>query len=106
MSYSRCDKCKRYHFDDARCPRHCYEIIHDEFGYETTVYADSMEEALEYFCQEQDSQGDYEIIGSGGLDKVKIREIGTLEWFVFNVCAEQTIEYTATMIHKENIIND
>lgn len=40
MSYSKCDKCKRWHFDDARCPRHCYEIEYEEHGIQEEVYAD------------------------------------------------------------------
>ena len=96
-----CDKCNEIYLSTHTCPPVWegtdYESeCEDPWQYGIRVYAHTPEQAAERWCRECDQSGDYDIIGAGGADLVRVRRVDSEEEeFRFRVVAEAEPVYSA-----------
>lgn len=97
--FEECPACHRYHCATAPCLPIFYYNRPDWHGEDEwrQVRANDFEDAAEEACEWMDSDGDYSIIGSGGLDEIRIKdEEGTIKRF--KITAEVVPQYSAEEI--------
>ena len=94
--FIKCTICKEYHWINEKCKPIYFVNYPDYHGDEwQEVRANSHKEAAENYCDWHDSQGDYDIIGDGGLDEIFIKDAeGVVKKFSVDARAEPT--YSAT----------
>lgn len=97
MSYTKCQKCKSWHWEEERCPP-LFRVYHEEYNGDEPIEiraTDFDDAAIEY--AEHYNTKDYGLMGSTAT--IKIEKYGVFKFY--EIGAEQSIDYSEKEIDEE-----